>query len=263
LGDGELGGGQGEAEVGVGELRLQSFPGGVDDPAVVERGVRQLVDRVPAGVGRHFRVGVGGDQAEERGGEDAGPGHPVRVAEDRELLDVAELAHVHFLGELAADRALHVFAGAEETAGQGPPVRVRFLVALPEQDLQLVVAHLQDSGEHFVTKVPGDFVTNVPISAAGGGVRIRHVFDYKSKTLGAGNRVFKGSPAPVESPGRRLRWSRRGSAPTPATPGWNPPRNGPGRCADYSTSGTPCCWRTTTSCRRSRTSPTTRGIRWR
>src|SRR5690606_9034913 len=142
------------------------------------------VDRVPAGVGRHFRVGVGGDQAEERGGEDAGPGHTVRVAEDRELLDVAELAHVHFLGELAADRALHVFAGAEETAGQGPPVRVRFLVALPEQDLQLVVAHLQDSGEHFVTKVPGDFVTNVPISAAGGGVRIRHVFDYKSKTWG-------------------------------------------------------------------------------
>jgi hypothetical protein len=154
LADGEGVGGEGEAEVGVGELGAQALAGGVHDRLVVvgERG--EPVDGVPAGVGGEGRVDVCGDEAEVGGGELAAERVAVGVAPGLELLEVGELLHVDLGGEVAADRLLQRLIGVEAAAGERPGAGVGVAGALPEQRREAAVADLQDGGEG---GVPGCF----------------------------------------------------------------------------------------------------------
>ena len=79
-GDGELARGQREPEVGVGELGAQPVAGRRDDHGVVERRRRERRRRGCHAVSPGTRrVGVGGHQAEERGGDHPRARHPVRA----------------------------------------------------------------------------------------------------------------------------------------------------------------------------------------
>ena len=109
-----------EADVRVRELRPQPLAPGEDDLAVVERGRRQRLDRVPRGVAGEPRVGVGGDEPQVRRRELPLARHPAGVAARVELLEVGELADVHLLGELALDRLLERLAGGEVAARERP-----------------------------------------------------------------------------------------------------------------------------------------------
>jgi hypothetical protein len=59
------------------------------------------------------------------------PGHAVWVGEHGQLFEVSHLTQVHFLGELAANRAGKVLVAAEATTGQGPLAPLRIKGPLP------------------------------------------------------------------------------------------------------------------------------------
>lgn len=109
---------------------------------MVEGHARQAFDRLPGGVRRYGLVDVAGDEPEVGGRELPLARISVRVAPGAELFEVRELAHVDLGGEVAADRLLERLGGVEVAAGQGPGTGVGFLRALPEHDLERVVAHL-------------------------------------------------------------------------------------------------------------------------
>src|SRR5262249_42250637 len=125
----------------------QAVSAGLDDSFVVEGHRRQPVERVPAGVVRHRRVDVGRHEPEERGRElplvrmAAGP------AQRRELLEVSDLADVHLLGELPADRLLERLARREVAARERPLARVWGPGPFPEQRLERVPPGAEDDGE--------------------------------------------------------------------------------------------------------------------
>ena len=70
-----------------------------------------------------------------------------RLAVRPELFEVRDLADVDLRGEVSPDRRLERLAGIEEAAGEGPRTLERFAGALPEQDLERAVPHLQDDGQ--------------------------------------------------------------------------------------------------------------------
>src|SRR5207245_9419483 len=102
---------------------------GVHGCAVVERGARQPGDRMPRGIVRQLGVDVGRDEAEVGGGELALPWNAIEIAERAELFEVRQLADVHLLRELAADRPLEVLRGIEVAAGQSPCAELRLACA--------------------------------------------------------------------------------------------------------------------------------------
>jgi hypothetical protein len=114
---------------------------------VVEGHRRQRIERVPGRVLRDGRVDVGRDEPEIRGSELPFARVAVRVAERLELLEVGEVAHVHLRRQVSANRLLELLTGGEVAARQRPGARVRILRALPEQDLQHAVAHLEDDAQ--------------------------------------------------------------------------------------------------------------------
>src|SRR5690606_29027006 len=138
--------------------------------AVVERRPGEVVDRMPSGVLRHVGIDVGGHDTEERGRHHARTGDPVRCAEDRQLLDVRELADVHLLGQLPPHGRFHVLVHAEPAARERPPSDVRFQRALPQQHLHCCGTHGQYRGQDLVDQ------------RSLGCKMTAHVFDPKSKT---------------------------------------------------------------------------------
>ena len=114
---------------------------------MVVRELREVVDRVPARVGRDGRVGVARDEAEKGGRELALHRVPAGVAPRLELLEVREAADVHLLREVAAQRLLEGLVRVEDAAWERPGARVRLEPALPEQRLEAALPHLEDGGE--------------------------------------------------------------------------------------------------------------------
>src|ERR1700753_131084 len=142
---------------------------------------------MPTGVGWQLRDGGGGNQAQERRRDCAGPGQPVGLREHRELLQVRDFPQINLFGQLAAHRRPHVLVVAQLAPGQRPRTTFGILGALPEQHAKLGFlrlrawsepANLEYDGEHFVRSATID-----------------HVFDYKSKTLAVprGERIDYGS----------------------------------------------------------------------
>ena len=114
------------------------------DPLVVERHRRQRVERVPGRVLGNGRVDVGGHEPEVRGRELPFARVPLGVAERLQLLEVGEVAHVDLRCQVPANRLLELLAGGEVAARERPAAGVWILRALPEQDLQHAVAHLEN-----------------------------------------------------------------------------------------------------------------------
>jgi enoyl-CoA hydratase len=149
-GDRERGGRQREADVRVGQLGAQPFPARDDDRAVVERGRGQGVDRVPFGVGRDVRVGVGGHQGQVGGGQHAAPRVPGGIAAGFQLLHVRDVGDVDLGRQVAAGRGAQPLLRAQRSARQRPGSFERRDGALPEQAFQLMVADTKHHREHFV-----------------------------------------------------------------------------------------------------------------
>src|SRR5207244_13501669 len=141
-GGGEGGGGEGEAEGGVGELGAQAFAGGVHDRMVVEGERGEPVDGMPAGVGGEGGVEVGGDEAEVGGRELAAERVAAGVAAGLELLEVRELLDVDLGREVASGRLLERLVEGERAAGERPGARVGLSGALPEQRFEPALADL-------------------------------------------------------------------------------------------------------------------------
>ena len=95
-----------EPRVRVRELAVQTFSACDDDRAVVERGLRQRVDRMPARIRRNVRIDVAGDEPEVRRRELPALGVPVWSAPRAELLEVRHLPHVDLRREVPEDRPL-------------------------------------------------------------------------------------------------------------------------------------------------------------
>jgi L-aspartate oxidase len=162
--------GQGEGDVRVRELALETLAAGQHDRPVVERHGRERVHSVPARVGGNPGIDAERDEAEVRRRELAPLGVPARVAPGPELLEVCDLPHVHLRGEMAEDRRLQALVGSERTPRQRPRAAERVEAALPEQDGELAFPHLEDDCEH-------------GMRLRGWGARLVHeVIDYEAKT---------------------------------------------------------------------------------
>ncbi len=105
--DRELGGGEGEAEVGVGELAAEALARGEDDRFVVGG---ELVGGSGSGASAcqrwEGRVGVGWDQAEVGGGELPVSGVSAGGAEGLELLEVGQCTDIDLVQEMSPDRPI-------------------------------------------------------------------------------------------------------------------------------------------------------------
>jgi len=143
-------GGQGEADVGVGQLGAQPVAARFRDRPVVERGRRQVLDRMPGGVRRDARVHVGGHEGQVGRGQGAAPRVPPRIAAGLQLLQVRDVGEVHLGGQVPAQRGPETLVGAERAAGQSPAPVERRRAPAPEQDVQLLVADLEDHGQRLV-----------------------------------------------------------------------------------------------------------------
>ena len=139
-----------ETEVRVRELSAQPLTRGEEDGLVVVGERRELVQRMPAGIGRKLRVGVARDEPEECGRKLAVRRVPAGVAPGLELLEVRDLPHVHLVRQMPAHRLLQGLVRLEDAARQGPHSGVRVAGALPQQRLEAAVPHLQDCGENRV-----------------------------------------------------------------------------------------------------------------
>lgn len=60
----------------------------------------------------------------------------MRIGEHSQLLEVGKLTEIHFLGQLTAHRARHVFVVAETPAGKRPPAALRIECPLPQQHMK-------------------------------------------------------------------------------------------------------------------------------
>src|SRR5207253_646934 len=105
-----------EADVRVRELRPQPLAAREDDRAVVERERRQAIGRLPRCVGREPGVEFARDEPEIGSRKLPLTWHAFWIAQCSELLEMRELAHVHFRGELTADRLLESLAGLQSSA---------------------------------------------------------------------------------------------------------------------------------------------------
>jgi hypothetical protein len=114
---------------------------------VVERGVGEVVDRMPACVVWHVRVDPQRNEPEIGRGDLALPRRAAGIAVRRQLLQMGDLAYVHLGGQVAADRLLQALGRPEHPAGQDPPAGERLAGPLPQQRLKPAVAYLQDDGE--------------------------------------------------------------------------------------------------------------------
>jgi hypothetical protein len=103
---------------------------------------------VPSGVVGEGGVEVARDEPEIGGRELPLARVAIGIAEDRQLLEVGDLADVHLRRQMSADRLLERLSGLEVAAREGPGAFVRLLAAFPEQDLQVAVAHLEYDREH-------------------------------------------------------------------------------------------------------------------
>ena len=124
---------------------------------MVEGERREPVDRVPGRVCGKRGVDVRRDEPEVCGSQLPVLGAAGRGSARLELLQVRELADVDLVGQMAADRLLERLIGGEEPAGQRPRSGVRLTRTLPEQDLQLGVADLEDDRQRDVRRArPGE-----------------------------------------------------------------------------------------------------------
>ena len=139
-----------EADVRVRELAAQSLAARQHDRAVVERGRRERVDSVPARVRRHARIDPEGNETEVRGRELPVARMTSRVAPRAELLEVRDLTHVHLRSQVTQDRLLERLVGSERAAGERPVALERVACPFPEENLELVVPHLEHRGERCV-----------------------------------------------------------------------------------------------------------------
>src|SRR5207247_2914740 len=108
--DGELDRGEREAEIRIRELRAQTLTTGEHDRLMVERELREAVDRVPLGVVRELGIDVARNESEVGGRQLPLLRGPVGVAQRLRLLEMRELAHVDLLREMSADRSLEGLA---------------------------------------------------------------------------------------------------------------------------------------------------------
>ena len=150
LGERERLGREREADVRVRELPAQAVAPGEDDRAVVEGGLRQRVDRVPASVGGNAGIETKGNEPEIGGRQLPALGVAGGIAPGAELLEVRDLAHVHLRREVAEDGALELLVRDERAAGQRPRARVRRARAFPEQHAEGAVAYLEHGRERNV-----------------------------------------------------------------------------------------------------------------
>jgi hypothetical protein len=127
---------------------------------VIERRPLEPVDGQPPRVLRNRGVCIARDQAEIGSRELPFPRIPRGIAAGLELLEVGELADVHFGGEVVPDRLLERLARLEIAAGQGPAARERLPCPLPHERLQRAVANLEDDSKRDVER--------------GGSARLRH-----------------------------------------------------------------------------------------
>ena len=133
-----------ETDVRVRELRPQPFSARERDRPVVERELREPVDRVPVGVVRQCGVDAARNEPEVRSGQLPFLGMPLRIAQRLELLQMRELTDVHLRRQVPADRALESLAVLQVAAGQGPRARERILRAVPQENLELSGSDLED-----------------------------------------------------------------------------------------------------------------------
>ena len=147
LGDRERRGGQREADVGVGQLGPQPVPARLGDRPVVERGGRQVPDRVPGGVRGQARLDVGGHQGQVGGGQDAAPGIALGVAPGLQLLEIRDVGELDLGGQVPAQGRAQSLIWSQRPAGQGPQSLERRRAPPPEQDVKTVAANLQDHGQ--------------------------------------------------------------------------------------------------------------------
>ena len=141
---------QREADVRVRELATEPVATREDDRAVVERGLREGVDRVPGRVGRYTRIEPQRHEPEVCGRELPPRGMADRVAPRPELLEVRDLAHVDLRREVPRDRGLERLVRDEGAAGKCPRARERLAPALPEKDAQCAVPDLEHRRERDV-----------------------------------------------------------------------------------------------------------------
>src|SRR6185312_13411526 len=116
LGDRELRGREGEADVRVRELCPQALAARERDLAMIERQLGQGRDGMPGRVIREPGIQARRDEAEVRRGDLPFARISSGVAERLQLLEVGDLAHVDLCGEVLADGLLKRFAGLEVTA---------------------------------------------------------------------------------------------------------------------------------------------------
>ena len=140
-------GGEREPDVRVRELRAQPLAAGERDRAVVERELRQLVDRMPVRVLGQLGIDTERDDAEVRRCELPLARVTTGVAKRLELLEVREPADVDLAREVLAERVLEGLAGLEVAAREGPVAGERGLGPLPEQHLQPSLPNLEDNRE--------------------------------------------------------------------------------------------------------------------
>src|SRR5262245_42359011 len=140
-----------EARVRVRQLPAEALAPREHDRAVVERHLREVVDRVPARVRRHVRVEPELDEAEVRRRELPGGGDAAGLAVGRQLLEVRHLAHVDLRGQVPADRALERLTFLELAARQAPGAAVGIARTLPEECLERCVADLEDDRQGDLT----------------------------------------------------------------------------------------------------------------
>src|SRR4051812_5168228 len=102
---------------------------------------------MPRSVGRELRVEVLRDEAEVCRRDLPLPRMASGIAERLELLEVGNLAHVDFLGEVLSDRLLERLPLLEVAARQRPCAEKGLSCALPEERLERAAADLEHNGE--------------------------------------------------------------------------------------------------------------------
>ena len=107
-------------------------------------------DGMPGRVLGDLGVDVRRNEAEERRRHHPVVGNAVGLAARLELLQVRELLHVDLCGQVAADGVLERLAGIEVAAGERPGAAERIAGPLPQQNLELVAAHLEHDRERLL-----------------------------------------------------------------------------------------------------------------
>jgi hypothetical protein len=105
---------------------------------------------MPGRVGRDLRVDARRDQPEICSGDEPFARVAPGIAERLDLLEVRELADIHLRGEMAPDRVLQRFVGAEPPARERPRAEEGLARPQPEQRLKLLFPHLEHDPERLV-----------------------------------------------------------------------------------------------------------------